>query len=219
MAKVTGPLLSFGAGGQLAKTQVYSSWKGIPYVRRYVVPATGQAPNQIAVRNAFKWLNQVWKYGDTDMQNPWSANAQGRPVTNRNVFLQKNVASLYPLDDVSLFVGSPGAKGGVGFPSISATGGSGEIDVTFGALTPPPSLQIGYSVALAVEDVDPQTATTYYTQTEQGTSSPWSITMSDVPAGDYFVCGWPVFTADGTPGGDVVAFGPSVITGTSVTVT
>jgi len=40
MAKVRGPLFSLGASGQLAKTLVYLSWKGLDTVREYVIPAS-----------------------------------------------------------------------------------------------------------------------------------------------------------------------------------
>lgn len=46
MAKVTGPLHSDGATGQLGKTIVFGVWKGVAYVRKYVVPANPQSANQ-----------------------------------------------------------------------------------------------------------------------------------------------------------------------------
>jgi len=42
MSKLTGPLLSFGARGQIGKAMVTSTWKGVPYARQYVVPANPQ---------------------------------------------------------------------------------------------------------------------------------------------------------------------------------
>lgn len=45
MAKVTAPLFSFGARGQLGQALVYFPWKGIHAVRTYVVPAN---PNSAA---------------------------------------------------------------------------------------------------------------------------------------------------------------------------
>lgn len=39
MAKLKGPLFSFGASGAIAKTLTYFSWKGIDVVREYVIPA------------------------------------------------------------------------------------------------------------------------------------------------------------------------------------
>jgi hypothetical protein len=46
MAKVTGPLQSFSASGQIAKSIVFGAWKGINYVRQYVIPANPQSESQ-----------------------------------------------------------------------------------------------------------------------------------------------------------------------------
>lgn len=50
MAKVTGPLQSFGASGQIAKSIVFGSWKGIAWVRRHVIPANPQSSGQGDIR-------------------------------------------------------------------------------------------------------------------------------------------------------------------------
>jgi len=53
MAKVTGPLMSMSASGKLANAIVFAGWKGIAYVRQYVIPAnpqsSGQGDNRIMV--------------------------------------------------------------------------------------------------------------------------------------------------------------------------
>lgn len=46
MAKVTGPLQSFSASGQIAKSIVFGAWKGVNYVRKYVIPANPQSSGQ-----------------------------------------------------------------------------------------------------------------------------------------------------------------------------
>lgn len=46
MAKVTGPLQSFSASGQIAKSIVFGAWKGVNYVRKYVIPANPQSSAQ-----------------------------------------------------------------------------------------------------------------------------------------------------------------------------
>jgi len=55
MPKTTAPLLSFDARGQIAHTQVYSSWRGRPYVRRYSVGTNPNTSDQQLTRNAFTW--------------------------------------------------------------------------------------------------------------------------------------------------------------------
>lgn len=50
MAKVSAPLMSFGASGQIAKAMVFFPWKGVNAVRQYVVPANPQSIPQQAQR-------------------------------------------------------------------------------------------------------------------------------------------------------------------------
>jgi len=46
MAKVTGPLHSDGASGKLANSLVFATWKGVAYVRQYVIPSNPQSEGQ-----------------------------------------------------------------------------------------------------------------------------------------------------------------------------
>jgi len=50
MAKVTGPLMSMNARGQLGKTLVFLGWKGLKTVRSFVIPANPQTAGQTAQR-------------------------------------------------------------------------------------------------------------------------------------------------------------------------
>lgn len=50
MAKLTGPLMSFGASGKLADTLVFFSWKGISSVRQWIVPANPKSADQGDIR-------------------------------------------------------------------------------------------------------------------------------------------------------------------------
>ena len=53
MAKVTGPLMSMSASGKVADAIVFSTWKGVAYVRQWLKPAnpqsTGQGDQRIVV--------------------------------------------------------------------------------------------------------------------------------------------------------------------------
>ncbi|MBA7587394.1 hypothetical protein ES708_29423 [subsurface metagenome] len=60
MAKVKGPLFSLGASGQLAKTLVYADWKGIDYVRQYVIPANPKTAEQQEQRGFFTAAIDAW---------------------------------------------------------------------------------------------------------------------------------------------------------------
>lgn len=50
MAKVTGPLMSMSAAGQVGKAIVFAAWKGVNYVRQFVIPANPQSADQGDVR-------------------------------------------------------------------------------------------------------------------------------------------------------------------------
>ena len=50
MAKVKGPLMSMGATGQLGKSLVFMTWKGIKDVRSHVIPSNPQTDGQMAQR-------------------------------------------------------------------------------------------------------------------------------------------------------------------------
>jgi len=50
MAKLKGPLFSFGAAGAIGKTLVYFGWKGLDVVREYVIPANPQTTPQTTQR-------------------------------------------------------------------------------------------------------------------------------------------------------------------------
>ena len=60
VAKLTAPLFSLKASGQLAKTLVYMNWKGIEDVRQYVIPANPNTANQQTQRGYFTEAVGAW---------------------------------------------------------------------------------------------------------------------------------------------------------------
>ena len=54
MAKVTAPLMSFGARGKIAGSLVFFPWKGINAVRQYVIPTNPKTGRQITQRGYFQ---------------------------------------------------------------------------------------------------------------------------------------------------------------------
>jgi hypothetical protein len=113
MAKTTAPTLSFGASGQIAKTMVYSTWRGVKYVRRHVIPANPRTESQMAVRNLFAFLREIFKLAGLGLSAPWDAFALGRPFTGMNKFVGENVRVLNGDVDLTDVIISPGAKGGL----------------------------------------------------------------------------------------------------------
>lgn len=119
MARVTAPLLSFGAGGSIGQSLVMSKWRGIPYARRYVIPANPNTVAQQAVRSTFALLREMWKLAPAGLTAPWDSFAQGRPFTGMNKFVGENVRVLNSQPDMTNFIGSPGAKGGLPPDSVT----------------------------------------------------------------------------------------------------
>lgn len=66
MAKVTGPLLSFGASGQIADTLVYGTWKGLKVARSYVVPSNPQTASQTTQRSYLTEAVDQWHTGGSE---------------------------------------------------------------------------------------------------------------------------------------------------------
>jgi len=77
MSKTTAPLLSLGASGQIASTLVASSWKGISYMRKYVIPANPRTAGQIAQRDVVAASVNAWRMYLTDavIRTAWAVRA------------------------------------------------------------------------------------------------------------------------------------------------
>lgn len=194
MSRVTAPLLSFDGRGQIAKTQVYASWRGIPYVRRYTVPANPRSTGQTLTRTAFSFLNNVWKLAPADFIAPWTEAAKGQQFFNRNLWLSKNTSMLRTASDLTGIIISPGAKGGIASP-ITITAGNDQL--TFAGTTPAP-LPSGWSivqlVGAAIKQQDPQSGTDFEITVVKDTSDPYSVVMTGLDSvTPYVAAAWWVY--------------------------
>lgn len=63
MAKITGPLHSDGASGKIANALVFAAWKGVAYVRQYVIPSnpqsSGQGDNRIMIGGTGRAVGKI----------------------------------------------------------------------------------------------------------------------------------------------------------------
>lgn len=194
MAKLTAPMLSFGAGGQLAKTAVYSSWKGIPYARRYTVPANPRTTQQQVTRNMFRSLNQMWLLMPGIGKEPWLARAQGRPLTGVNAFIQSNIRGVdteAPPTDWEGFIGSAGAKGGLPPASLGLTPGADQLTAAIGAPAIPSGWTIEAAQGIAFLDGDPQVDFVGTIQAQEDATSTYSLVFTGLTeAAPYVVSVW-----------------------------
>jgi len=212
MARVSGPMMSLGSSGQFGKTMVSATWRGLPYMRRYVTPANPNSESQQATRGVFAWCNGVWKLMNPAAQAPWVLFSRGKPLTDRNAFIKKNLSNLrgtdaVPATTLALIQTSPGANGGLAALSI-ATADQG--DHTLNVTITPPEVPAGWTVvgvhALVFVQANANTSqvyTSYYAHTE---ADPWLMNIAGVGAGTYEATGWVEYTKpDGT-----TAYSPSL---------
>lgn len=209
MPSTTAPLLSFDARGQIGKTMVYSSWKGKPYVRRYVTPANPQSVEQTITRNAFSFIQATFKLAPPLFTAPWEAYIKGKPLTSRNAFTKFNLPVLRGEADMNNFIGSPGALGGLAPTAIVATNGVGTSNVT---LTAPATVPTGWTiqggVAAAIKDQDPDSGTLFTIVAAEDLVTPYVVVLPGLTAGLYRVVGWFRWTRDD----GLTAYSPSIST-------
>lgn len=188
MAKVTAPLLSFGARGQIGNSIVFGAWRGVQYARQKVIPANPQTNAQQEVRGVFRVMSQLWTLAPLDWKDAWNAFAQGRPFTGRNAFMGRNVEALQGQPDMDMFVFAPGARGGLPPDAISVTGGAALVTVEVTIPDVPPGWELTSAVGIAILDQDPATPYTGPVGIDVETVDPTelSITGLDAP-GDYRV--------------------------------
>ena len=157
MAKVTAPLLSFGARGQIAKTTVYATWRGVQYARRHVIPANPKTAGQTTTRTTFATLREMWKLLGPIGRAPWDTFASGRKFLGLNAFIGENMRVVRGDGDFQDFIGSPGARGGLPPVSVVVSTGAllGEIDVLITAPTLPADWTITAGQAVGFPDQDP----------------------------------------------------------------
>jgi hypothetical protein len=194
MARVTAPLLSFEGSGQIAKTQVYASWKGVPYVRRYTIPANPRSTDQTLTRTAFSWLNFVWRTAPAQFVAPWQAAVQSRAMIDRNLWIKNNLSMLRTASDLTGLVMSPGAKGGLA-STITVTPGNDQLTFAGTAASPlPAGWTIVKMVGAAILQQDPQTDTDYEVRVVEDTTDPYSVVMSGLGSvSAYVAAGWWVY--------------------------
>lgn len=175
MAKTIAPLLSFSGSGQIAKTQVYSTWKGRSYVRRYTIPANPNTASQQETRSVFRWLSKLWQFLPAAAQTPWAVYARNLQITDRNALLKNNIASMRGDTDLGGFLATPSANGGIAAPSITLTGGNDQATVAAVAPTLPSGWSIVAMHAILVPEQDPQTDTPSEVQYVTDVTAPYSV--------------------------------------------
>lgn len=155
MARLTGPLMSLGASGTIAKTLTYADWKGIAYARTRVIPSNPQSSSQSQTREVFAYLQDLYKFFPAIAREPWVAAVRGIPMTPQNMLLSKNVSALRTESDLNFLVLSPGAAGGIPPTDIVVTPGNDQLSVAVSVPAAPTSWTLVGAQGVVVFDQDP----------------------------------------------------------------
>ena len=189
MARITGPLLSLGASGSIAKTLVASKWKGRPYMRQHVIPANPQSVDQSLTRNAFSFAAATWKIGGPLLRAPWERFAVGQVLTGRNKFQGNFVAENRGETDLLSWNMSPGAKGGLPpLTIVSSSPGVNDINLLLTTPTPPTGWTLTSAQGFAIRDQDPQTGVLFTTVEDEDLAAT-NVLLPGLTTAVLYVCG------------------------------
>ena len=89
MAKVKGPLFSVSASGNIKKTFLFSSWRGIPVVKQYVDIPDTLTDKKGAVRLAYSAGCDAWNDLTAAEKEPYKETGQRKNLTGFNVFISQ----------------------------------------------------------------------------------------------------------------------------------
>lgn len=216
MAKVKAPILSMEARGQIGKSQVYASWRGVAYARQHVTPSNPNTLEQQKTRNVFASLDELWKRMGGLSRAVWEAEAARRPLTARNALFRANIPPLRGQLDMTGWIGSQGAAAGLPPVAVTAAGGvgSGTIDVTITSPQEPADWLLEAVIAHAIKDRDPAVLPTEFVVEAEDLApvvdGDTLINLAGLTAGANYVCaGWTRWVR---PDGKK-AYGASITTG------
>ncbi len=207
MAKITAPLLSLGARGTIGKSMTFGSWRGVPYVRQRVIPANPRSVAQTLTRDIFANYGLRWKQGGVLMRAPWDRYAVGQKFVGRNAYMGQNLAATRGEVDLALYIGSPGAKGGLPCASmVLTTVASLGIECAITAPTPPTGWTLTSGIATCMIDQAPEDTVVDVIQEGEQVAIPGDVDFTGLTAVDYYVQAWLKWAkADGS-----VAYGASI---------
>lgn len=173
MAKVKSPLMSFSASGQIGKSLVFATWKGIADVRQYVVPANPKSAGQVSQRGLLtsavsSWHQVVKNIYDAAAYNIL-ASLESKPMSGFNVYCKQWIASLRVPESVLPVSG---------FIIVTNTGGSLSFSVS--TMT---GLVVFQQIGLSPSVLGGQNV-----MTEVGTTGVYNFVGATVVAGnDYYI--------------------------------
>jgi len=92
MVRLKGPMMSLDASGTLAKTLVFSKWKGINYARRPAIPANPKSGGPLSVRAMMQFRSQYWTSLSVSEKADWETRAAVTNISPFNAYISYNMA-------------------------------------------------------------------------------------------------------------------------------
>ncbi len=191
MAKITAPLLSMGASGTIGGVMTFASWRGVGYARQRVTPANPRTTAQVLTRDIFANMGLRWKQGGVLMRAPWDRYAVGQKFVGRNAYMGQNLAAMRGQADMDLYIGSPGAKGGL--PAVSlvlTTVAALGIEAVIVGPTPPTGWTLTSAIATCFIDQTPEATVADTIQEVEDVTDPYSCDFTGLTATTYQVQAW-----------------------------
>lgn len=194
MPKITAPLLSMGASGQIGKSAVFSKWKGVPYVRGYAIPANPRTVKQVGNRNVWQMLNNAWMLAPSAIQSAFNAFAVGKPLTGRNKFFaenQKLLATDPKPADIEGFIMSPGNGGALPATELVVTPGADTLTLSCTMPNTPSGWSVTKVWGAAIFNQDPTDPFSGKWTVASDDTAPYSVALTGLTeAGEYAVGLW-----------------------------
>ncbi len=191
MARTVAPLLSFDARGKIADTMVFANWRGVAYVRRFVIPGNPKTTGQVLTRDIFRNMELRWKQAGPLLRAVWDRFAVGQKFVGRNAYMGKNLEVLRGDLLMTDYIGSPGAKGGLPPATlVLATVAANGIEATITAPTPPTGWTLTSGIATALKDQTPELTVGDVVQEGEQVALPGDVDFTGLDTVDYVVAAW-----------------------------
>jgi len=91
MAITKAPLFGLDASGALAKSIVFSKWRGRTYVRRHTVPANPRSGLQVGIRSVMKFVSQDFTNLTQAQKDSWDTLAAPDNITQLNAQVRLSI--------------------------------------------------------------------------------------------------------------------------------
>lgn len=192
MPKLTGPMMSMGASGQIGKTLVFAKWKGVAYARQHVVPANPRTTKQVNNRAIWALIGQAWLYAPSAVQAAFNGFSTGKALTGRNKFFSDNqsLLAIQPTPaNIAGFTMSPGNNGGLPPNTLVVTPGDGTLTLS----ATMPGIPAGWSItkvhgaALINQDPTDAFAAVWYYASDD--AAPYSVEITGLTNGTEYAVG------------------------------